>query len=128
MRIPYNKQYDGRKLAILIVPSHTTSKRGWLEKFLNNVPSHSDKLFKIVTSEQDLKEKIRKANTHIKSVYFVNNPIAQNEYSHVLKVIRDKGRNIEVMGLHLFRHRKKLCLFDTQLKQWNDKVKQYLSK
>ena len=120
--------YDGSDVTLLIVPEHTTTKRGWLAKFKSKAPSKlNDSIFKVITKNSDILEQVRKINSHYKNVVFVNHPLQNSElkYSEVLREIKNK--QIFPFGTHLFRYQEPLHIFDSELGRWKYKKELYLS-
>lgn len=121
------QRYHGAKLILLIVPEHTTTKKGWMARYKHQVPHYNDTIFRVITQNSDVLEQVRKINSHFKNVIFVNDPLENSEltYGEVLRELRNK--RIFPNGTHLFRYKKPLHIFDIELSKWNAKKEKYLS-
>lgn len=120
-------RYNGANLVLLIVPEHTTTKRGWMERYKCKVPNYNNHIFDVITPNSDVLEQVRKMNSHHKNLVFVNNPLKDTDitYSDVLRALGTK--KIFPNGTHLFRYKKPLHIYDSQLGKWDIELKKYLS-
>ena len=127
-RMNLAERYEGKNVVLLIVPEHSTTKKGWLVRFKNEYPEFSkDFYFRVVTPKAKLAERIRKINSYYNNIFFVNNPLENVEltYTELLRGLRNS--TVVVNGGHLFRHREKLHIYSTELNSWDSKVANYLS-
>lgn len=120
------QQYKGAKVVLLVVPEHTTTKKGWLERFKYQVPNFNNRIFRVITPKSNIIQRVRKTNSYYDNIFFVNHPLKNSEhtYKEILREI--KNATIAVNGCHLFRHRKRLHVFPTEFNDWENKVDKYL--
>ncbi len=117
-----NQRYAGKTPALLIVPN-TGTKQGWVNRLHNKFEYADSYIFRVLTPNAELERQISTLPARFRNIFVLNNPLP--DYSSVIRAASEKGLNI--VGIHLFRKRRRVSLHPHELHKWNNIIANHLA-